>query len=571
MDDSLAVQRFDVRPLAGDIGLMLDSGAAVFDDIDITEIHWQADNGRNLKIPWQLDPGAEWYRSTASETRGILVGRNGAIVTECGNLRVEEVLIEEPADRQANCAVTAGALAPIHNAKPYRAFRLRNTREAGSKRLTLTAHTPEVRIRRIGIRYGRRPEVDFYRIGPYHFTQQTMADPSDYLDFTPEEIRQMETSGEIDKLRREQRYIPIVGQDNAGHNPWESRNPRNWRVRDGILTNTGSPVSLRHRQEVLGPLELRMKIRLPHPKSVAEVQLYANPGAGARVRISADKSALSSATVNQLYLQVPEESNWHQLVVSAREHTLRAQLDNQQPVQVPLTRGDGGQILLNAPVGRVEFDDIEFHLPRRHALGFLYAFDRREPDWWRSGTKWIDHGGVACAMASSWISLEAPAGRGMLWNKRRFSADITVAFHIQENTEWFGWKVTTSHVHHPYDNIVIALAPEENLHKGYRLEINSQDHSATVLYRNGKEVARVPQTEPFPIRYVGGHSPYRPRTSRIAFIKRGGNLRAIINGRPVLEYHDPTPIHTPVVGIGGHETRVNFCHIELLSPPQSSN
>jgi len=99
--------------------------------------------------------------------------------------------------------------------------------------------------------------------------------------------------------------------------------------------------------------------------------------------------------------------------------------------------------------------------------------------------------------------------------------------------------------------------------RGYRLEVNSQNRTATILYRNGKEVARAPQDSAFPIQFAGGHAPYSPRRNHITLIKHGAELRAIINGREVLRYTDPQPLDVGIAGIGGYKTRINFGHVEV--------
>jgi len=208
---------------------------------------------------------------------------------------------------------------------------------------------------------------------------------------------------------------------------------------------------------------------------------------------------------------------------------------------------------------------VEFLVHRRHNGSFFHAFDRREPDWWREGAQWIDHGGIACVLASNWISLVAPEGKGLLWHKRPVGPDVFVGFEIGENTEWFGWDKSESHVHYSFDNICIHLAPERHPDQGYRLEVNAENRTKTILYRNGKAVAEVAQDGNFPIHYRGGHAPNSPRKNRIGLVKRGPLLRAIVNGKEVLKYSDPAPIDVRYVAVGGHKTRVNFANISVIS------
>jgi hypothetical protein len=138
-----------------------------------------------------------------------------------------------------------------------------------------------------------------------------------------------------------------------------------------------------------------------------------------------------------------------------------------------------------------------------------------------------------------------------------------LAFNLEENSQWHGWGEKPSHTHHAFDNVRVALSPSTDIQKGYRVELNAQDRSATILYRNGRAVAQVPQDEDFPMRYTVGHSPYSPRKNRVAVMKQGATVRVLVNGQNVLEFEDPDPIEVSRVGLGGYRTRVNFSHVEV--------
>ncbi|MFW5915292.1 MAG: hypothetical protein ACOCTQ_02345 [Planctomycetota bacterium] len=190
--------------------------------------------------------------------------------------------------------------------------------------------------------------------------------------------------------------------------------------------------------------------------------------------------------------------------------------------------------------------------------------------WIIEDGRWKDRGGLACVIASSWISLIAPESDGMLWNKHQWGPDVHVAFNLEENSEWFGWDQKPTHRHHPHDNIRLALSMERDSDSGYLVELNSDDRSHMIVYRKGEEVKRIRQDDDFPIQYTGGHSPYSPRKSRIALNYRDGTLQLTVNGQSVLDYTDPDPLdfgrEGPLIGIGGYETRANFSHIEIRKP-----
>ncbi len=57
-------------------------------------------------------------------------------------------------------------------------------------------------------------------------------------------------------------------------------------------------------------------------------------------------------------------------------------------------------------------------------------------------------------------------------------------------------------------------------------------------------------------------------------LKRGGALRAVINGKEVLTYKDAEPIAVCRVGIGGYDTSMNFSGVlvrELDTPADQDN
>jgi hypothetical protein len=210
----------------------------------------------------------------------------------------------------------------------------------------------------------------------------------------------------------------------------------------------------------------------------------------------------------------------------------------------------------------------------------MYDFHQREGDWFREGP-WMDHGGISCVLTSHWVSLLAAKGRGVLWNKRAWGPDVQVGSDIEENADWYGWRKDPTHAHYPFDNICMLLATDAwsptagsgpGWDRGYRLEVNSQNRKATVLYRNGKEVARVVQDGKFPMQYQGGHAPYLPRRGHVSLLKRGKLLRGFVNGKEVLRYEDPEPLDVKAVGVGGYDTRFNFAHLEVrqLGPNERS-
>ncbi|HYG73747.1 MAG TPA: hypothetical protein VEK08_01840 [Planctomycetota bacterium] len=614
VDDVLIAKNYSATPRAGQIGFFVDSGTAVFDDVEVEEIAWQADDGNELSIPWVISEGGEWFRANepinkeapaaSARVSKTLIGHKGTIATRMGDLPLEEIYCEQDVVNgigEADLAVdglklvpgitffksdpevAAGGIVEKHLRRPDDlppgAILTPLRREAGN--VTIKVAGKETRIKRIAFRYGERTPKK-YVIGPYHFSEAYIPDPSDYLDFTPEEYKKMASLPEADKLARRAKFRPLVGDWGDELSPW-IRERGGWRVNDGVLMSNG-PAIVRMAEEMSDDLELRMRLRLLDPRASAEIELYAIPDPGIRILIAGAKSAQAPQGAAKpsrpaaARLEVPEDNNWHDVVVRVTGNTLTAALDKDAQKDISVTRGDGARLMLKNFYGRIDFDDIELTLPKRSESSSRYVFSNRETEWWREtdadpASQWMDHAGISCVLASSWVSLLAQKGEGLLWNKRSFGPDTSVAFDIEENTEWFGWDHAHSHEHHTFDNVSVVLAKEipaaplKRDAEGYRLEVNADNRSASILYRNGKEVARVAQDHTFPIRYVGGHAPYFPRVNRIWLVKRGPLVRVMVNGKEVLRYTDPEPVDVKRVAIGGYNTRINFSHIEVRSLP----
>jgi hypothetical protein len=542
-------------PIPGAVACSVRSGAAVFDDVSVEEIPWQAEDGSRFTIPWTVAADARWDR-VAPARGGGLAGKRGDILAGLDGLPVHAVLLDDHAS--ATCRVAGREPAEVYRDGDVRLLETAGGADAGSA-VALGAGPRAARIRRVAIAYGK-PAPDLYVEGPYHFTSPVIDDPSDYLDFSPEEIQQTVDPVQADKLRRKPKTFRLVGRRLDG-SAWVLDGGQ-WDVRDGLLAGS-QPGAVQHWRDISVSLEMRGRVCLDAPASVAGLEFYAEDNRGIQVRLGPAAGGADAGGTNGVVLPVPADGVWHGVRVRIAGNRLTGAVDDREVADRRVARGVGGALRLATVAGTVRFDDVEFRVPRAGPGDYFYAFDRRETDWWREGGAWIDHGGISCSLASHWISLVAPEGRGVLWNKRAFGSDLLVALTVEENTEWFGWGQAHSHVHHPYDNLCLLLGPAADWDSGYRLEVNARGRTATVLYRAGKEVASVVQDARFPMRYMGGSQPYSPRRNRLALLREGSRVRALVNGVEVLAFDDPSPLPVSRVGVGGYNTHVNFSHVEI--------
>ena len=557
VDGQPVLQQLDLTPATGAIGLVTTRGSVFFDDVRVEEILWQAEIPGVARIPWVLSANAEWYRTASPTASYALTGKSGSISTSLGNLPVSEILV-----KSSDIAMPVPAGFEHKSAgNDFALFKRRADHPAALSNVTFTAANTPMEMGSIAIRYGEA-QPDLYRIGTYHFTHRQIADPADYLDFTDEEYAAIRSSADASKLARSPKMLPLVSR--YGDACWREMSG-SWRVRSGMLTGRGNNAILKLQQAITCDVELRLRLNLSLPNSVARVTLYS----GLEEGVSVDIGVKDNGTHD---LSVPATHQWADLNLSLEGTTLVARCAG-QTVRLPVTTAPrGGDLLLEVVSGSVRFDDIEALISRNGQRGSFHAFDRRATDWWRSAdltgdAQWVDHGGIACAMASSWISLRAAKGQGFLWYKHPVDSDLLVGFNVEETSEWYGWRKSPSHIHYPNDNICLLMSVDESKDNAYRLEVNSDNRARTVLYRNGVEVAAVAQDADFPIKYLGNHAPYSPRRSRITMHKRGGDLTVVINGKSVLTFTDPNPLPVSRVAIGGYQTHINFSNIEICERP----
>lgn len=536
----------------------IDRGMVVFDDVRIKELKYSLDDYDCHSINWEAGDNAEWYRPRKTiKGNPILIGTRGNITFPKSKLPIRELFIQYPA-----------LMKPLEIA----GFRIADSKEGNCRYLPLDgsayqfqlqAGKGSIEINRVDVLYDQQ-DVDQYRFGPFHFTRAKIEDPADYLDFTEQEYRQIADSSDIDKLRRLKKFIPLVGK-NRDITVWIVKRGL-WRVhpRNGNLVNRKGNDIIQFSQQTGCDLIFKLRFCFPGAGGCFKIRLYQGGAQGINVEVKNGKPYSCNVSKQTVSCSIPTNRKWHDLILKYKNGTLSVCIDDWKQTGIDVKKGEGDFIRLQAVSKKIEFDDIEILVDRKGEHEYFYSFDRRETDWWRYGTdKWLDHGGISCALASNWISLVSPDGNGTLWNKRLFKPDLMVSFYIRENTEWYGWKKKPSHTHYPFDNVQVFLSEGQNSEKGYRLEVNAENRTETALYRNGVKVKTVRQDKSFPIRYRGGHAPYSPRKNRISLLKKGNVLKGFVNGKIVLEYQDPDPVTVDSVGVGGYKTRINFSNIEI--------
>ncbi|MFT5131356.1 MAG: hypothetical protein ACI8W8_004992, partial [Rhodothermales bacterium] len=521
----------------------VEAGLAAFDDVQVVEMSSAQDDRQARTIPWQAS--SSWFRAP---------GETWSMVGKSGNLEV--------ADERGIAGIYLALDPdlpgePEFSTKPSRELRKGNRWYAEFDpplpSVSLAPAGPPLHVNATSVRFADSANRSApYRVGPFDFSSKSIANANDYYDFTPDEVKTM-MQEDRSLNQREPLMQPVIGSKGAAKKGVWERLRGSWSLLGGAMIGRGKGAWIRYHRGFVGNLSLYTKVRVAENSRAAIVLRADDAGNGAEYAFGSDELVAGE---------------WYELFIDLRGDEMRVRVGEGETIVVPTSVGPAGQVWLKLETGTVSFDDLEFALERRWDKGFRYSFDRQETDWWSNGENWVHHAGIACVYASSWVTLQNPGREPVImWNKREFTDDLQVGMDIEEFSKWFGWRSKPSHEHKPWDHLGISLSPTDNPADGYQLVLNTDNRKRTILYRQGEIVASVPQTGKFPIRYVGGHEPYQPRTCRLLLRKDGGVLTAYVSDQEVLRYEDSAPLPVSRVGIGGHETHANIANIEVIQLP----
>ena len=422
-----------------------------------------ADDGKDLKIEWAQSEGANWVREE-HKSGMAMSGAAGEIKAGLGGIPLEEIVIEKQSKSEDEsglkpCSVAAAGLVQVADTAQSTLLRLPTTAEDSCTHATFSAAEPGVGFRRVALRFGRHtPPV--FNIGPYTSAQAEMEDPSDYLDFTEAEYREMARSPEAAKLKRHAKIKSVIGhaddEETAPDSTWAARGPST----RAKAASAAAPIPCSARAGNRQRHGNALQIRLGDATTTAEVELYSGGDTSLRVQLAPETKPAPLPAGVAMKLDVKADKQWHEVALRVEGTRLSAKLDRAPLKEASFRRGDGDRVFLKILGGSVDFDDVEFIVQRESSKGVLYAFNQPEPDWIREPADnwWTTAASPACSPQAD--SLVAPDSKTMMWNKRTFSSNALVTFNIEENSEWYGWDKYPNHTHFPFDHVKPSSPPK---------------------------------------------------------------------------------------------------------------
>ena len=199
-----------------------------------------------------------------------------------------------------------------------------------------------------------------------------------------------------------------------------------------------------------------------------------------------------------------------------------------------------------------------------------YTFAAAPTDWRVQSGVWEMTNRWSCAPGWSWFggrSNETAA----IWNKRKFSGDISVQFYIgfkMENSGTFD-PVTKEYRwwEYPADVAVTIGGDGQNLSSGYTFIVGANDNQRTVLLRGDKVVEESTAREHVLASYEDGTDDMDNRVHRrwwyMRIDKVGSRVSCYLDNRRVFSYLDPKPLDAGQIALWTYKNGIMLSRVQI--------
>lgn len=199
-----------------------------------------------------------------------------------------------------------------------------------------------------------------------------------------------------------------------------------------------------------------------------------------------------------------------------------------------------------------------------------YTFASAPTDWRVQSGTWEMTNRWSCSPGWSWFggwSDEVAA----IWNKRKFSGDVSVQFYfafkmessgtINRNTGQYRWW------EYPADAGITIGGDGTNLSSGYSFVIGANDNQHTILMRGDKVVADTAAPENLLAGYEDGTQEMDARVHRRWWYARidkiGPRVLCYLDNRLLFSYTDPKPLDTGHIALWTYKNGIMLSRVQV--------
>ncbi|MBV9469863.1 MAG: hypothetical protein JO316_13690 [Abitibacteriaceae bacterium] len=226
----------------------------------------------------------------------------------------------------------------------------------------------------------------------------------------------------------------------------------------------------------------------------------------------------------------------------------------------PLQRASAAPEAIGMSGALPDFKTVEID----NAHVYDYTFTTAPTDWWVQSGVWEMTNRWACSPGWSWFggrSQETAA----VWNKRRFSGDMSVQFY-------FGFKMgltgTPSWLYHPADAAVTICGDGRNVGSGYSFIVGADGNEHSVLMRGTKVVAQSTKPEATLPRLTdsnlqGNLNDLHRRWFYVKFNKIGSRVECWLDNNLLFAYKDPKPLDLGQVALWTYNNGIMLSRVQI--------
>ncbi|HEX8551169.1 MAG TPA: hypothetical protein VF681_06390 [Abditibacteriaceae bacterium] len=213
--------------------------------------------------------------------------------------------------------------------------------------------------------------------------------------------------------------------------------------------------------------------------------------------------------------------------------------------------------------GAMPIDKVEIASPHVYD----YTFASAPTDWRVQSGVWEMTNRWACAPGWSWFGGRSDE-TAAVWNKRKFSGDMSVQFYFAFK---MGLAGTPAWKYHPSDMGVTIGGDGQNMGSGYNFVVGADDNAHSILMRGGKVVAESSAPEALLPTYTdgepdNGHKEYEQLHRRWWYVridKIGSKVSCYLDNKLLFSYDDPKPLDAGHIALWTYNNGIMLSRVQV--------
>ena len=196
-----------------------------------------------------------------------------------------------------------------------------------------------------------------------------------------------------------------------------------------------------------------------------------------------------------------------------------------------------------------------------------YTFASAPTDWRVQSGVWEMTNRWACSPGWSWFGGRSDE-TAAIWNKRKFSGDVSVQFYFAFK---MGLAGTTAWKYHPSDMGLTIGGDGQNMNSGYSFVVGADDNAHTILMRGGKTVAENTSPDAFLPAFTdgdpdSGHKEYEQLHRRWWYVrmdKVGSKVSCYLDNKLMFSYDDPKPLDAGQIALWTYNNGIMLSRVQV--------